>query len=111
MVDRLFLEIVAEGEIPQHFKESMMPRRIADIVEVVVLAPPWHAFMRRHRGAVGAILQPCEALLDPYHSRVYDHQRRADIPHQWRRRRRMVPRSPATDRDSGAPGVDMKIGD
>src|SRR3546814_8946455 len=32
MVDRLFLEIVAEGEIPQHFKESMMPRRIADII-------------------------------------------------------------------------------
>src|SRR3546814_7789504 len=52
VVDGLFLEIVAEGEIPQHFKESMVPRRIADIVEVVVLAPRAHAFLRRHRGAV-----------------------------------------------------------
>src|SRR3546814_1004910 len=37
--DRLFLEIVAEAEIAQHFEESMVARRVADIVEVVMLAP------------------------------------------------------------------------
>lgn len=39
MGDRLFLEIVAEREIAQHFKEGMVPRSIADIVEIVMLAP------------------------------------------------------------------------
>jgi hypothetical protein len=43
MGDRLFLEIVAEGEISQHFKERVVPRRIADIVEVV-MPPPARTF-------------------------------------------------------------------
>jgi hypothetical protein len=42
MGDRLFLEIVAKGEISQHFKERVVPRRIADIVEVVIVPPPAH---------------------------------------------------------------------
>src|SRR3546814_15670829 len=54
MVDRLFLEIVAEREIPQHFKEGMVPRGKADIVEVVVFATRAHAFLRRGRRAVGS---------------------------------------------------------
>src|SRR3546814_12284274 len=77
MVDRLFLEIVAEGEIPQHFKESMMPRRIADIVEIIMLAARAHAFLRRYRGAVRALLQPRADILDRHHARVYEPHTRA----------------------------------
>src|SRR5690242_3335736 len=35
----IFLEVVAEGEIPKHFKESMMAARVSDVVQVVMLAP------------------------------------------------------------------------
>ena len=45
MVDRLFLEIVAEGEIPQHFEEGVVARGIADIVEIIVLAAGADAFL------------------------------------------------------------------
>ena len=44
--DRLFLEIIAEREIAEHFEEGVVPRGIADIVEVVVLAAGAHAFLR-----------------------------------------------------------------
>jgi hypothetical protein len=37
-LDRVLLEIVAEGEIAEHLEERVMPRGVADIVEVVVLA-------------------------------------------------------------------------
>ena len=38
MVDGAFLEIVAEAEVAQHLEEGVMARRIADIVQIVVLA-------------------------------------------------------------------------
>src|SRR5262249_6444870 len=37
-LDRLLLEVVAEGEIAEHLEECMMAGGIADIVEIVVLA-------------------------------------------------------------------------
>jgi hypothetical protein len=50
MVDRLLLEIIAEGEIPEHFEERMVARRVADIVEVVVLAAGADAFLAARSG-------------------------------------------------------------
>src|SRR3546814_12674427 len=72
----------------------MMPRRIADIVEIIMLAARAHAFLRRYRGAVRALLQPREDILERHHARVDEHQRRVVIRHQRRRRLDMVPRSP-----------------
>ena len=43
--DRLFLEIIAEGEIAQHLEEGVVARGVADIVEIVVLAAGAHAFL------------------------------------------------------------------
>ena len=48
-LDRAILEIVAEGEIPEHFEERMVARCITDIVEVVVLAARANAFLRARR--------------------------------------------------------------
>jgi hypothetical protein len=45
-LDRAFLEIVAEREIAEHLEEGVVPRGIADIVEVIVLAAGAHAFLR-----------------------------------------------------------------
>ena len=44
MGDRLFLEIIAEREIAEHLEEGVVPRGIADIVEIVVLAARADAF-------------------------------------------------------------------
>ncbi len=37
-LDRAFLEIIAEREIPEHFEERVVARGVADVVEIVVLA-------------------------------------------------------------------------
>ena len=50
-LDRAVLEIIAEREIPEHFEEGMVPRGVADIVEVVVLAARPNAFLRTGGGA------------------------------------------------------------
>ena len=54
MLDRLFLEIVAEAEIPQHLEEGMVAGGVADIVQVVVLAAGADAFLRRGGAGIGA---------------------------------------------------------
>jgi hypothetical protein len=38
-MDRIALEIVAKAEIAEHFEERVMAGRIADVLEIVVLAP------------------------------------------------------------------------
>ena len=43
--DRVVLEIVAERKVAEHFEERVVARRIADIVEIVVLAARPHAFL------------------------------------------------------------------
>ncbi len=44
--DRLFLEVIAKGEVPQHFEESVVAVGEADVFEVVVFAAGAHAFLR-----------------------------------------------------------------
>ena len=46
IVNGLFLEIITEGKITQHLKKRVMARRIADIVEVIMLPAGAHAFLR-----------------------------------------------------------------
>ena len=79
--DRLFLEIIAEGEIPQHFKESMMARRFADGFQVVVLAAGAHTFLHRRRTMVVAAFQPQENILELVHPSVRKKKRRVIIWH------------------------------
>jgi alanyl-tRNA synthetase len=40
-----FFEIIAEREIAEHFEESMMTRRVADIVQIIMLTARTHAFL------------------------------------------------------------------
>ena len=84
-LDRLFLEIIAEREIAQHFKEGEVPRREPHIVEVVVLAAGAHAFLRGGRAAIGAFFKSGEHVLELHHARIGEHQRRIVAWHQWAR--------------------------
>ena len=45
-LDGAVLEIIAEREIAEHLEKGVMPRGVADIVEIVVLAAGAHAFLR-----------------------------------------------------------------
>ena len=78
----LFLEIVAKGKIPQHFKESVVTRGIADIVQIIVLAARAHAFLGGCGALVVAGFHAGETVLKLHHARVGKHQRRVVARHQ-----------------------------
>ena len=44
--DRIGFEIIAKAEIAQHFEKRMVACRVADIVQIIVLAARPHAFLR-----------------------------------------------------------------
>jgi hypothetical protein len=68
--DRVFLEVIPEGEIPQHLEERVVPRGVAHVVQIVVLAARAHAFLRGRRAHVVAVLDPGEEVLELHHARI-----------------------------------------
>lgn len=76
VMDGVALEIVAEAEVTQHFEEGVVPRGVADVFQVVVLAAGAHAFLAGGRTGVGALFQAEEAVLELVHARVGEQQGR-----------------------------------
>src|SRR5439155_1646598 len=74
--DRLLLEVVAEGEVPQHLEEGVMARREADVLEVVVLPSGADALLRRDGALVVAGLTPGKDVLELVHAGIREQQRR-----------------------------------
>ena len=89
-LDRAVLEIIAEREIAEHLEEGVMPRGVADIVEVVVLAAGAHAFLRGGGALIGPLLDAGEDVLELHHAGIGEHQGRVVARHQWRRRHDLV---------------------
>ena len=89
--DRVVLEIIAEREVAEHLEERVVARGIADIVEVVVLAAGAHAFLRRRRPDVGALLDAGEDVLELHHPGVGEHERRVVARHERARRHDVMP--------------------
>jgi hypothetical protein len=81
-LDRGFLEIIAEGKIAEHLEEGQMPRGIADVVEVVMLAAGAHAFLRGHGADIGPLLQSGEQILELHHAGIGEHQGRVVARHK-----------------------------
>jgi hypothetical protein len=82
--DGLFLEIIAEGEVTEHFKEGVVAGGVADIVEVVMLAAGAHAFLRGRGAGIGALLLAGEHVLELHHAGIGEHQGRVIARHQRR---------------------------
>ena len=84
-VDGVFLEIVAEGEIPQHLEEGQVAGGVADIVQVIVLAPGADAFLRAGGARIGRLGRAGEIVLERHHAGVDEQQGRIVLRHQRRR--------------------------
>ena len=72
--DGFGLEVVAEGEVAEHLEERVMPRRRADVVEVVVLAADAHALLRRRGPRVVPLLLAEEDVLELVHPGIGEQQ-------------------------------------
>ena len=89
-LDGAVLEIIAEREIAEHLEKGVMPRGVADIVEIVVLAAGAHAFLRGGGALVGPLLDAGEDVLELHHAGIGEHQCRVVARHQRRRRHDLV---------------------
>src|SRR4051812_194611 len=81
-VNSVFLEIVAETEIAEHFEKGVMPSRVADIFQIVVFATGTHAALRTGRSAIGALVFAEEHVLELHHAGICEQQRRIVAWHE-----------------------------
>src|SRR5690606_14924450 len=72
--DRSLLEIVPEAEVAEHFEQGEMPRRIADIVEIVVLAAGADAFLAARRPWCRRGFASGKDDLEGVHAGIHEHQ-------------------------------------
>ena len=86
MGDRLLFEIVPERKVAEHLKKRVVPRRVADIVQIIVLAPGADAFLAGRGARRLAGFKPGEDVFERHHPGVDEHQRRIIIRHQRRGR-------------------------
>ncbi len=80
--DRLFLEVIAKAEVAEHLKKRVVTRRVANIVQIVVLAARAHTFLRCRRAVVVTRLNPRKQVLELHHARVDEHKRRVIARHK-----------------------------
>ena len=66
--DRVFFEIIAKGEVPEHFKEGMVTRCIAHIVEIIVLPTSAYTFLRCCGALIVAGLNAGKQVLKLHHA-------------------------------------------
>ena len=85
-MDGLFFEIITEAEIAQHFKKGMMPCRIADIFQVVMLAACTHTALAGRRPYIFALFTSKEHVLKLHHAGIGEQQGRIVARNQRTRR-------------------------
>ncbi|GBF31523.1 hypothetical protein MnTg04_01484 [bacterium MnTg04] len=81
VLDRFLLEVIAETEITQHFEESVMPRGITDVFQVVMLAAGAHTALRTGRCLVGTFFLAGKYVLELHHAGIGKQQRRIVAGH------------------------------
>ena len=64
IADRLVLEVVAEAEVAEHLEEGVVARGVADVLQIVVLAPGPHAALRGGGARVGPPIGAEEHVLE-----------------------------------------------
>ena len=87
----LFLEVVPKGKVTQHLKECVVARRVADVVQIVMLAARSDTFLCRGGTHVVALFDTGKAVLELHHARVCEHQGGVVARNQWRGRDNGMP--------------------
>src|SRR6185503_9729638 len=88
--DGVFLKIVAEGKVPQHFKERMVTSGITDVLQIVVLASCTKALLYCNRPLVGTRFLAKEHPLKLIHSGIGEEQRGIGLRNQGRTRHSLM---------------------
>ena len=73
-LDGFGFEVVAEGEVAEHFEESVVAAGVADVFEIVVFAAGADAFLRGGGAGVVARFEALENLLELVHAGVGEEQ-------------------------------------
>ena len=63
-------EIIAKREIAEHLEKSMVPRRIANIFKVIMLAARPQRFLRRGRAGNGTFFHTGKDVFELHHPRI-----------------------------------------
>ena len=90
-LDRLLLEVVAEGEVAEHLEEGVVAGGHAHVLEVVVLAAGAHALLRGGGARVVPLLPPEEDVLELVHPRVREEEGGVVLGHERRALHHAVP--------------------
>ena len=90
VADRVMLEVIAEAEVTQHFKEGVVTGGIADVFQIIVLAACAHAALRGGGTGIGAFVQPQENILKLVHAGIGKQQCRIIVRHQGATRYNLV---------------------
>ena len=83
--NRLLLKIIAKRKIAKHFKESMMPRSVANIIKIIMLAACAHTFLARRSGHIWPFFKAREHIFEGNHPSIDKHQSRIILRHERRR--------------------------
>ncbi len=83
-VDGFGFEVVAEGEVAEHFEERVVAAGVADVFEIVVFAAGADAFLRGGGAGVIARFEAQEDLLELVHAGVGEEQRGVVCRHEGR---------------------------
>src|SRR5437016_68697 len=70
----VFFKIVSKRKIPQHFKESMMPRREPDVFQVIMFSPGPHAFLVGGGSLVRPLVNAKKNIFKLRHSGICEKQ-------------------------------------
>ena len=89
-LDGFALEVIAKAEIAEHLEERVMPRGVANVLEVVVLTARTHATLRRRCAHIAALVLAEKAVLELHHAGIGEQQCRIVARHQGRARDNLV---------------------
>ena len=74
--DRAFLEVIAKGEVSQHFEKSMVAGGVAHVLQVVVFSSGPHAFLGGCGPGIKGFFLAGEIIFELVHARVGKEQGR-----------------------------------
>ena len=81
-LQRVTFEVIAKAPVAQHLEKRVMPRGVAHVFQIIVLAARTQAGLHAGRAHVGALVSPQEHVFELHHAGVDKHQRGVVAGHQ-----------------------------